>query len=380
MDRYLGYIKRFLCYCLNVLSLEEEVLLADHGFRFTLEQRANLEKLWAHLQGEEDEEIEGDDDEAEEDEIEGGRPSSSRHNSPNSDKGLQERILQVLAGFWVQRLDGDPFASPLWHFVGVLGIDGETGQLRPAHLFTYVLAGLVFIGWALLGDLLLFGKKIARETGSRLMVSWSKQGDVIYFMGKPILMDDLRTMVARMMVDAEDLLWGQLMFKEGDNERFVIPLAGIEDDLTQTRRGQSFIYRNGLAGKEVEMLKDLVASSRKADLLDQTGEWKWAGIRKYLKLVRKFEEFLLLLAHITGGQPSRGEEITGLRLINGINRDCNIFIIDSEVVLVTQYHKSLAHFDSPKVIPRFLPGRIRQLFVMYMIYIRPLTDRWEADK
>ncbi|RKK71138.1 hypothetical protein BFJ68_g18357 [Fusarium oxysporum] len=101
MDRYLSYMKRFLCYCLNVLSLEEEVLLADHGFRFTLEQRSNLEKLWAHLQGEEDKEIEGegDDDEAEEDEIEGGRPSSSRHNSPNSDEGLQERILQVLAGF-----------------------------------------------------------------------------------------------------------------------------------------------------------------------------------------------------------------------------------------------------------------------------------------
>ncbi|KAL9572225.1 hypothetical protein ACKAV7_003638 [Fusarium commune] len=155
-------------------------------------------------------------------------------------------------------------------------------------------------------------------------------------------------MVAKMMADAEDLLWGQLMFKEGNDERFVIPLAGIEDDLTQTRRGQSFIYRNGLAGKEVEMLEDLITSSRKTDLLDQTGEWK-------------FEEFLLLLAHITGGQPSRGEEITGLRLINGINRDCNIFIIDGEVILVTQYHKSLAHFDLPKVIPCFLPRQIRQL-------------------
>src|SRR6478736_199394 len=62
-----------------------------------------------------------------------------------------------------------------------------------------------------------------------------------------------------------------------------------------------------------------------AELLDKAGEWKWAGIGKYLKLVKKFEEFLLLLAHITGGQPSRGEEITGLRLINGINRDRNIF-------------------------------------------------------
>ncbi|KAF5239309.1 hypothetical protein FANTH_10012 [Fusarium anthophilum] len=379
----------------KVMDEEEEVLLADHGFRFTLEQRANLEKLWAHLQGEEDEEIEGDDDEAGEDEIEGGRPSSSRHNSPNSDKGLQERMLRVLAGFWTQRLDGEP-AVALRRRAGDRRRDGAAATSLPIHLCTrrsrlhrIGAVGGVRDAWlckatyspmGYILSLLLFGKKIARETGSRLMVSWSKQGEMIYFIGKPILMEDLRTMVAKMMADAEDLLWGQLMFKEGNDERFVIPLAGIEDDLTQTRRGQSFIHRNGLAGKEVEMLKDLITSSRKTDLLDQTGEWKWAGIRKYLKLVKRFEEFLLLLAHITGGQPSQGEEIIGLRLINGINRDCNIFIIDGEVVLVTQYYKSLAHFDSPKVIPRFLPGRIGQLFVIYMIYIWSLTDRWEADK
>lgn len=390
MDRYLVYVKRFLCYCLNVLSLEEDALFAEHGFRFTPAQRASLELLWAHLQDEE-----------------------------QSGEGLQEEILQILADFWMQRLDGDPFASPLWHFVGVLGIDGETGQLRPAHLFTYVLAGLVFTGRALLGEwaiptreragmtdlaqrfaqvrdawlckatyspmgytlsLLLYGRKIAQETGSRLMVSWSKDGEMMYFMGKPILMEKIRHMVARMTKDAEDLLWGQLMFKEGDDERFILPLAGIEDDLTHTRRGRSFIHTNDLAGKEVEMLEDLVMGSRKTEFLDRAGEWKWAGIRKYLKLVKKFEEFLLLLSHITGGQPSRGEEITGLRLVNGINRDRNVFVIDGDVVLVTQYHKSLAHFDSPKVIPRFLPERIGQLLVMYMVYIRPLTDRWEADR
>ncbi|KAH7231453.1 hypothetical protein B0J15DRAFT_555776 [Fusarium solani] len=53
MDRYLVYVKRFLCYCLNVLSLEEDALFAEHGFRFTHAQRASLEQLWAHLQDEE---------------------------------------------------------------------------------------------------------------------------------------------------------------------------------------------------------------------------------------------------------------------------------------------------------------------------------------
>lgn len=198
-------------------------------------------------------------------------------------------------------------------------------------------------------------------------------------MGKPILIDEIRLMVANITTDAEDLLWRRLMFKEGKDVRFTIPLAELKNNLTQSQRGRSFVHANGLAGREVEILEDLVAGSRKGDFLDREGEWKWDAIRAYLRLVKKFEEFLLLLGHFTGGQPSRGEEITGLRLVNSINRDRNVFVIDGDVILVTQYHKSQAYFNSPRVIPRFLPGRVGQLFAMYMIYIRPLTDRWEAD-
>lgn len=49
------------------------------------------------------------------------------------------------------------------------------------------------------------------------------------------------------------------MFKEGDDIRFAIPLESIEDDLTYTVRGKSFIYSNSLARKEIEMLEDLVS-------------------------------------------------------------------------------------------------------------------------
>ena len=124
-------------------------------------------------------------------------------------------------------------------------------------------------------SLLLYGRKIAQESRSRLMVSWSKQGELIYFMRKPIALDDIRSMVAEMTADAEDLLWNSLMFKEGEDIRFTIPLAIIEDDFTQTQRGKSFIHSNGLAGKKVEMLEDLVNRRRRRELLDNNGQWKW---------------------------------------------------------------------------------------------------------
>ncbi|KFZ07502.1 hypothetical protein V502_09858, partial [Pseudogymnoascus sp. VKM F-4520 (FW-2644)] len=107
MDRNLIYWTRFLCYCLNVLHLEDAELFKKHGFHFAVGQRESLGKLWEHLQ-----------------------------NGDWSEEALEEELLQVSASFWMQRLQGDPFESPLWHFVGVLGIDGGSGQFRPAHLFT----------------------------------------------------------------------------------------------------------------------------------------------------------------------------------------------------------------------------------------------------
>ncbi|KAK7390684.1 hypothetical protein QQX98_013367, partial [Neonectria punicea] len=160
--------------------------------------------------------------------------------------------------------------------------------------------------------------------------------------------------------------------------RFLIPLAAIQDNLTQTQRGQSFIHANGLVSREREMLQNLIARPFKKEFLNSQDEWKWPRVQQYLQKVKRFQELLLLLVHLTN-HPLRGIEITGLRLVNSINRDRSLFIINSKVVLISQYHKSLAHFDSPKVIPRILPSRIGQLMVMYIIYIRPFTDRLQAS-
>ena len=102
--------------CLNVLHLEESELFETHGFHFAAGQRESLGKLWEHLQ-----------------------------NGDWSEEALEEELLELSASFWMQRLQGDPLASPLWHFVGVLGIDGGSGQFRPAYLLTYVLARLVYV-------------------------------------------------------------------------------------------------------------------------------------------------------------------------------------------------------------------------------------------
>jgi len=132
-------------------------------------------------------------------------------------------------------------------------------------------------------------------------------------MGKPITMDDIRAMVTETTSDAENMLRDQLGLKEGDDVRFVPRPDRIEDDLTYAQRGKSFIHRNGLDGKELEMLEDLIKGRRKREFLDGAGQWKWDAVRKYIKTVGKWLELVQLLAHITRGQPSYGEEINGLQ-------------------------------------------------------------------
>ncbi|KAH6989832.1 hypothetical protein EDB80DRAFT_587356 [Ilyonectria destructans] len=116
MDWYLGYSKRFLCYCMRVLPLGADDLVEQHAFSFTPAQRDQLEGLWSRLQtaaaaaaAEETNSSGGSsswgEEEAEEEEEEELDRSSSSSR-------LEGEVLQVLAGFWMQRLPSDPFASP----------------------------------------------------------------------------------------------------------------------------------------------------------------------------------------------------------------------------------------------------------------------------
>ncbi len=49
--------------------------------------------------------------------------------------------------------------------------------------------------------------------------------------------------------------------------------------------------------------------------------------------------------------------------------------MDGQVVFITRYHKLQSLFDRPKVIPRFLSGRVGQLVALYLVYVLPLRER-----
>jgi hypothetical protein len=86
-----------------------------------------------------------------------------------------------------------------------------------------------------------------------------------------------------------------------------------------------------------------------------------------LQQVDAFLYRLLLLVHITRGQPGRGTELLNLQYYNtthGLQR--NVFVENGLVSFVTFYHKGYSIQGSTKLIHRYLPKEISELVVYYL--------------
>ena len=89
-----------------------------------------------------------------------------------------------------------------------------------------------------------------------------------------------------------------------------------------------------------------------------------------MRCVDRFLTLLMLCVHITSRQLGRGLEITTMRHQNRLLQDCNIFVIDGQVITVVRYHKSQSQWDKLKVVLRFLLPQLGQVIVMYLAYLQ----------
>jgi hypothetical protein len=89
--------------------------------------------------------------------------------------------------------------------------------------------------------------------------------------------------------------------------------------------------------------------------------WDW------LQQVIAFRSKLLVLMHMTGGQPVCGPEILSVRHYNTVQGGHrNLFIKDRIVVFVTRYHKGYEVKGDVKIIYRYLPREVGELVVWYL--------------
>jgi hypothetical protein len=106
--------------------------------------------------------------------------------------------------------------------------------------------------------------------------------------------------------------------------------------------------------------------------------WREGPVANYLQQVDRFLQRLLLLVHITSGQPARATELLGLRHRNTLQgRHRNIFIEHGLVSTVTTYHKGYSISNTTKIIHRYLPKAVSELVVYYLWLILPFHEALE---
>ena len=105
-------------------------------------------------------------------------------------------------------------------------------------------------------------------------------------------------------------------------------------------------------------------------------EWNTIFLTGFFSNSTLFLEKLMLLMHITGGQPARSFELFSIQYGNSVSTGLrNVFFDQGLISFVTSYHKGFSTSESTKIIHRFLPIEVGELFVYYLWLLVPFIQR-----
>ncbi|KAK1914347.1 hypothetical protein P3342_007593 [Pyrenophora teres f. teres] len=162
-------------------------------------------------------------------------------------------LLNSLASFILTGYGSDEFSSGLVQYLGVLGIDTQTNRLpverdeeteedRDAFLELrkkYLADGSYSPISAML-SLLAYGKHAALNEGNAGNAYWSPDKKTFYLNGRPIVVERFCKMAQSMEAELEESFW-QMCWVDDPASRLTVNLAQIQDDMTFTTRGWSFV-------------------------------------------------------------------------------------------------------------------------------------------
>lgn len=234
-----------------------------------------------------------------------------------------------------------------------------------------------------------YGFKIRYTTTAEGSIDW--EGDRILYQKIKFNMTQLRDMVGGLVEEARGDLMKLMMIPTGANgevdETYIPPIniERLEDDCSEDKVGWSFLDdpRNRWSVDGQQWLLNRVCTEARLK-----GEWEKKGapvnanpyrteaVRAYRELIEQFQEKMLMIFHIVGGQPPRAPEIIGMRYCNTINGGIrNIFIHKGMVCFVAAYHKNYRSSEQVKIIHRYLPRDVSEIFIRYLWVVLPFWQQ-----
>jgi hypothetical protein len=226
-------------------------------------------------------------------------------------------------------------------------------------------------------------------------IIWTEDCQKVVHHEVSLTMGGLRDFVAAQVQLAQKELNALLMLHPEESRSEVIPplwMYKLEDNHANNQAGWSFlkdarnaeVLKCGGNGAGRWLLDRVIEhewlSDEFLDLVDRHKvKWRRKRVERYFRDVDLFLERLLLLVHVTSGQPARGTELLTLRHTNtssGHHR--SIFIENGLVGTVTSYHKGYNITNTLKIIHRYLPKEVSELLVYYLWLVLPFREKLDV--
>lgn len=230
-----------------------------------------------------------------------------------------------------------------------------------------------------------YGAVVRNNTTAAGFIEWTDDGQNINYKEVQLNINHLKWFLRDQTSMAYEQLSELLLLPDCEDNTWAmfVPkpvLSRIQDDPNRNGAGESFIddpaNEDHPIRKHPKFLMHRIKDSNRLQkqFLTDTERLVWnpKAVQRYLHLTYSFLWRLLLLIHMTGGQPARATELILLRWRNSAHGDIrNIFIENGQVVFVTSYHKNYAQSSTTSIIQRYLPRELGELLVWHLWMVVP---------
>jgi superfamily II DNA or RNA helicase len=233
-------------------------------------------------------------------------------------------------------------------------------------------------------ELRAYGMKAAFSTNQEGLVEWD--GETLLYGQLQFSMDDFRAFVHGLHHAVRALLETELLLaRTARLDSPAVLLAPLRDDPRQASAGWCFLQdrRNQFPVEGDRWLWQQVQTHpllrTKFFPPERSDAESWPpGVQAYFSSLAEFRTKLLLLVHLTAGQPARGTELLSVRFRNTTEGGYrNIFLESGLLNITTLWHKGYTITGNTKPINRFLPSEISTDVVRYLWLVQPFIERLE---
>jgi superfamily II DNA helicase RecQ len=342
-------------------------------------------------------------------------------NSEAMQQEMDKYCLQLCVTLLAQRLDHDEYESAVISFLAVMGLENILGtsryRFKSSAQYTPILSGFIKMAqmltlqycfqqeednevescrvlleelhsrfltdssatpmdWAL--RLRLYGRGISRRMTMPGCINWI--GDTVVYEDIELSMTDFRTLVHKLTEETQCMLH-ELLFVKHASELPAYSWTELKDNAAKDEPGWNFIQdkRNRfLESKRWLLRRVLQRKELRAEFMNGTGVWRQGRVKDWCDKHVQLLEKLLILIHMTGGQPARARELLSIRYCNtekGGHR--SIFIENGLMVIVTYYHKGYNITGTEKIIHRYLPEEVGDILLQYIWLVLPLRQQFD---